>query len=159
MPFLSNQWAEAVWPFGAMDGLSGSQATTLALQLNSLFLHHSMNTYRLCFKASDILNGSVSLQFIIGLADSLADQVTKFPLPLLTITKLHPPPPNWPSSNSNTHWPSPNYNPLSWSQKSKHCTDKTEENTNIVIFFFFEKLKDKSKSNPSKLDLSFLLEL
>lgn len=78
--------------FGAMDGLSGSQATTLALQLNSLFLHHSMNTYRLCFKASDILNGSVSLQFIIGLADSLADQVTKFPLPLLTITKLHPPP-------------------------------------------------------------------
>lgn len=75
-----------------MDGLSGSQATTLALQLNSLFLHHSMNTYRLCFKASDILNGSVSLQFIIGLADSLADQVTKFPLPLLTITKLHPPP-------------------------------------------------------------------
>lgn len=51
-----------------------------------------MNTYRLCFKASDILNGSVSLQFIIGLADSLADQVTKFPLPLLTITKLHPPP-------------------------------------------------------------------
>lgn len=158
MPFLSNQWAEAVWPFGAMDGLSGSQATTLALQLNSLFLHHSMNTYRLCFKASDILNGSVSLQFIIGLADSLADQVTKFPLPLLTITKLHPPP-NWPSSNSNTHWPSPNYNPLSWSQKSKHCTDKTEENTDIVIFFFFEKLKDKSKSNPSKLDLSFLLEL
>lgn len=51
-----------------------------------------MNTYRLCFKASDILNGSVSLQFIIGLADSLADQVTKFPLPLLTNTELHPPP-------------------------------------------------------------------
>lgn len=133
--------------FGAMDGLSGSQATTLALQLNSLFLHHSMNTYRLCFKASDILNGSVSLQFIIGLADSLADQVTKFPLPLLTITKLHPPPPpNWPSSNSNTHWPSPNYNPLSWSQKSKHCTDKTEENTDIVIFFFLRNSKTNLKA-------------
>lgn len=55
-----------------------------------------MNTYKLCFKAGDILNGSVPLQFIIGLADSLADQVSSPPnypppLPPMTITEFQHP--------------------------------------------------------------------
>lgn len=49
-----------------------------------------MNTYKLCFKAGDILNGSVPLQFIIGLADSLADQVSS---PSIDHHRITPPPP------------------------------------------------------------------
>lgn len=93
-----------------------------------------MNTNKLCFKAGDILNGSVPLQFIIGLADSLADQVTSPPnYPTPTPNDHHRiPTPTDHQQIITTHW----WESKTWNQKSQHCIENRRNRREYCNLFW-----------------------